>query len=412
MFKFKNKDTVGVLLVTSSTLTFIGNGMHFIALSWLILDLTHNPLSVGLLTIFSTLPGMIVSPITGVIADRFNKKSIAILMDLLRCLLVMSIFFLLSMNMESKWYLYIITILITISSNLFFPALSGVIKNTVKQENYLKVMSANSTGLQFGVIIGSGIAGYLISLTSISIVFFIDGLTYLLSALLLLQVKFTKTSTKDKDITSKNSFKREFIDGFNYVFFHKKLVLLFFIGAFPHILSQLINSLLAFYTNKTLKLDVESYGILDSSYAVGSVIMGLFLISYIKNKLSLEQIISYSFFFMAIGALLIAISNSLYISIIGLGIIGASILSETTSSKTLFLSIVEENFIGRAESLSWAIYSSIPPLIGLFSTYIVTKISVNIVFLVCATLLFIMCVYSNLKLTRGTANTEKVSGSV
>lgn len=392
------KNLSEILLVSSSTLTFMGNGMHFIALSWLILSITNNPLSVGILIACSTIPGMITSLFAGVLADRLNKKIVVISMDIIRFLLIMIIVALLHFDIANQWYLYIITILLTISSNLFFPAFSGLIKNTINPDNYLKVMSANSTGLQFGVIIGSGIAGYLIIHTSLSMVFIIDGLTFLLSALLLLKIKYT--DKRDKSITSsKGSFKNEFIEGFNYVFSNKTFGLIFLIGAFPHTMTQLINALLAFYTDTTLKLGVKAYGILDASYAVGSVVMGLFLLSYVKNKISLERIISYSLFLMGIGTFIIAISNSFYLSIIGLGIIGAAVLSEVTSSKTILLSMVDEKYIGRTESLSWAIYSSVPPLIGLFSTFVVTKISVNVIFGFFCILLFFMSFYSNSRLT-------------
>ncbi|EKF36474.1 MULTISPECIES: MFS transporter [Bacillus] len=389
---WKSKESM--LLIFSSGITFIGNGMHFIAVSWLIYQYTGNPMSVALLVILTTLPTLLTFPFTGVIADRFDRKKIVISMDVLRCVFVLIIPLMYLLNEMNIYVIYLLTILISISNNFFYPAFSGVVKSVVQERLFLKVISANSSMLQLGTIVGAGVAGLLIANYSIMIVFLIDGATFLVSALILLNVKYIHNkpeSIKGSKLVI-DYFLKDFLSGLKYIFNKKVLVYLFLIGILPAAIIQIINSLLSVYTNQSLGLGVDAYGMLDAIFAIGALFIGV-LMTFVNN-VNPQKLITFSFFIMGIGFLIISIAGSFFIAAIGLFLLGVSILMESACRKSLIMQLVDENYIGRVESFNWAIYSVIAPLCTIAATLFNGQIGTTSLFFYISVILIAISIFS------------------
>ncbi|MGQ7871533.1 MFS transporter [Bacillus sp. 1A] len=401
------KNNKVLLIIIASGFSFLGNGMHFIAISWLVLQITNNPVYVGILVAASTIPGIIISPFAGVIVDKFNKKILVILTDFIRGGLVLSIPAVIYLFDSILWYLFFVTILISASSNFFFPALSGIIKESFQKEILIKVFSANSTLIQIGMIAGTGLSGVIIAKWSINFVFIIDALTYIISAVLLYCVKYTPIV---KSSANKITFLADVKAGLNYIWGSKLILFLFFIGLVQNSIVNIINSLLAVFTKDTLQLGATEYGMLDASFAVGSVIIGLALTSKTKNVPE-EKLLTYGFGLAGISFFVLVWANNLYISLIGLFMLGASIMLTLPSRKSLLVKNVDGEFIGRVESLNWMSISSISPLIAVLFSFSSNLIGIRYIFFILTIILIctsLLC-YWKLKVTSINRPTEKIS---
>jgi len=85
------KNTDFLKLWLGQLISRIGNGIHEIALAWLVLELTGSALSMGAILAVSILPNLLFGLPAGVIVDRFNRKRIMVLSDLSRTLIVLVI---------------------------------------------------------------------------------------------------------------------------------------------------------------------------------------------------------------------------------------------------------------------------------------------------------------------------------
>ena len=85
---------------------------------------------------------------------------------------------------------------------------------------------------------------------------------------------------------------------------------------------------------------------------------------------------------MALALCIIGFSNQVWISILAIVFLGASIMGEGVSRKTLLIESVDKKYIGRVESLNWVLISSIAPLLSiigsLLSEYLSSKIILGI----------------------------------
>lgn len=397
-----------LLILTASGFSFFGNGMHFIALSWLVLQITDDPLYVSILVVLGIIPGILSSPFAGVAADRFNKKFIVISTDIIRFLTVLSLP-LIGLSKPSLWVLYIAVIIITLSSNFFFPAMSAIIKSSFNKEEYLGVLSANSTLMQIGVIGGSGLAGIIIAQFSIELVFFIDAATYFISAILLLFLKYKDPIKSAENINdNKVSIFTDLKLGLQYVATNKTIIFLFLIGIMPNAITHIINSLLGAYTKDVLNMGASAYGILDASFAIGFVTIGIVL-GLIKKKLNEKSLLTYGFLILSIGMCLLALSNTFMIGILSLFLIGVALILTGPSRKSLLMKQVDDKFVGRVESLNWMMFSSISPILAILASFFSTYLGLQNVFLILSIsllVLFFVCKLSFASQNKALRNTE------
>ncbi|XKK15637.1 MFS transporter [Bacillus sp. AC79A.1] len=370
----RNKNAL--MIVLSTFISALGTGLHFIASTWLIYEVTKSSISVGLFIAISSIPGIITSPFTGVIVDRVNRKKIALSMDIFRALFVLLIPIIYSLDNNQLWILYIAAIFITIGGNFFYPAMSGIIKS-LPGEITLQVVSANSSAIQLGMIIGAGTSGFIVATTSVHVLFYLNSFSFLLSAVFLLFVDYKSDSLHNSH--HKISFFKDFKEGLNYLAINKQLLFFSMIGIVSGGIVNLINSILSSYTVESLNAGVKTYGILDSLYAAGSVVMG-FTLSIIKNKFSPQSIITISLLMMSICLEIIGISSNLYMAGLGLFLLGAFIMLESVNRKTIIIQNTSNEFIGRVESINWIMYSSVGPLIAVITSFIANFINDRYVF--------------------------------
>lgn len=363
----KSLNKNAVLLLNASLMSFIGNGMHFIAISWLIFNITKNPMDMGFLVACISIPGLITSPLAGAIVDKYDKKIIAVSADLLRFILVLLILLMMIFNFKDIYLLYVITILISICNNFFFPSISAILKQNFDQEEFLKLISLNSTILQIGTIIGTILAGAIISTFSIHWVFLIDSITYIISAILILKMKIHTVSKEKEDLNNTSLF-IDVYDGVAYVIKNPLLLFFLFIGIIPNAIPHIINATLSIHTKEILSLGVKEYGYLDATYALGFIISGLIL-AFLKKKYTEIKLFKFGILFLSIGILLLGYSQRLSLSLLSLLIIGSSILLTIPTRKSLLLKEVDSKYVGRVESLNWLLFSSIAPLSALIVTF-------------------------------------------
>jgi DHA3 family macrolide efflux protein-like MFS transporter len=380
-----------VLLLTSSFLSYVGNGMHYIALTWLLFDITKNPTSISIFLICTSIPYLFTFSFSGVLSDIFNKKKLAILLDILRAIIIVLIISLYSVDELSSIYIYILTFLLNFFTSFFHPSFSGLIKFTTIENRIPKIIGANSTVIQLGTILGTGLSGFIISNFSILLNFYVDLVTYIVSAVLLIFIKYTDKITNHINEISVKSIFAEFKEGMHYVFRNEFIIFFYLIGFIPNILAQIINSILAVYTSEALNLGAKSYGALDASYAIGATFVGILLtIREIKKK---SFFIPVSYLAMSISFFILFISKQFIFSFIALLILGLFITIENISRKSLIFQEVSHRYIGRVESFITSSYFIVAPLSTIISSIIVKKYSSTSLFLILSLCLAIIYIY-------------------
>jgi predicted MFS family arabinose efflux permease len=159
----------------------MGDWFNSIAIFTLLLNLTGSGESVAIVLIIKLLPTFFFGPLAGVVADRFNRKTIMLASDILRGFTVLG--FLLIDSAEQVWIVYLLTALQIMLSTFFEPAESASIPNIISRKDLITANTLASVSWSVTLALGAAIGGFVTAAFGRDTAFIIDALSFFISAL-------------------------------------------------------------------------------------------------------------------------------------------------------------------------------------------------------------------------------------
>jgi MFS transporter, DHA3 family, macrolide efflux protein len=169
--------------------SLFGTGMNFAGVTWYVLGATHSTVSVSLIVILVTLPGLVVPPFGGVLIDRVDRRYLGIIIDTARAVIVLGTAVLAFMGRLELWELYSMVFLLGVGFAIYWSTTNALIQELVPQE---KLIAANATVLiavQGGMAAAGTLVGFIYERAGLGGILGIDGTTYVISAICLLLLR-------------------------------------------------------------------------------------------------------------------------------------------------------------------------------------------------------------------------------
>jgi MFS family permease len=176
----------------------MGDWFNSIAIFTLLLNLTGSGETVAIVLIIKLLPTFFFGPLAGVVADRFNRKTIMLASDILRGFTVLGFLFIHSA--DQVWMVYALTALQIILSTFFEPAESASIPNIIPHKDLITANALASVSWSVTLALGAALGGFVTDAFGRNTAFIIDALSFFISALFIVAVripplKITKTGS-------------------------------------------------------------------------------------------------------------------------------------------------------------------------------------------------------------------------
>jgi MFS family permease len=174
----------------------MGDWFDTIAVYTIALRLTGSSRSVALIMVARFLPSVVMGPLSGVIADRFSRRSIMITADLLRAVVVLG--FLFVRRPDQMWLVYTLTVMQLAFSAFFEPAKTAAIPSIVSDRELVPANAIASVTWSVMLTLGAAIGGFVAGWFGTDVAFVLDSLTFVASALLILSVHVPKRPERSK----------------------------------------------------------------------------------------------------------------------------------------------------------------------------------------------------------------------
>lgn len=257
----------------------------------------------AMITFFMLLPFLLFGQFFGIIGDRYSRKKVMIFSDLSRAVLVCMIPFIFRKT-NSFISIFIIVFLMGMFSALFSPAKMAIIPNIVRKEYLIRANSLISSCGMIATLLGTLVAGFLISAVGVYPSFFIDGITFIISAFLIYIIAVSFTSNirgsggdrTERIKTIWNDVKK----GLSFINRHQLIFRIVQLNAVFSLLSSLFYITILNYSTTVLSLDSKGYGILLASLGIGLSI-GAFLLSRVKGKVNYIALLMSGFCFVTLS---------------------------------------------------------------------------------------------------------------
>lgn len=270
----------------SQLISQIGDGVTKLALLWFVYAVTGSALQTTIIGILQTLPPIVLGPFIGVFVDRFPKKIILIGTDLMRALVIGVIPCLVSHEVFTVEFLYVLVFCNAIATSLFAPALFASIPFIVEKSSLTAANALLQSTMSLGVIFGPLLSGLGIALSSSQEVLCINVLTYIGSAVLLVFVSIPEVTHPAKEFQiSIISYVKDLQEGVQFTFFRQPVILPLILtaGLYSFVMSA-FHTLLPVFGRNMLK-----FGPVEVGYVTSGVGVGLFLASLFLAKVNLGE---------------------------------------------------------------------------------------------------------------------------
>ncbi len=329
----------------------LGDWFNTMALYALLQSLTEKSgRAIGLVLVARFLPSFIVGPLSGVVADRFSRRTIMIVSDILRAIVVLG--FLLVRKPEHVWLVYALTILQLVFSTFFEPAKTAVIPSIVQERELLAANAISSVTWSVMLTLGAAFGGLVTGWFGTNAAFVLDSLTYLSSALLIASVRFPRrpARVKSKLTISKALGITDTLEGARYVWQRPRVFALMMVKPAWGVGGGIL-TLLAVFGEKIFPVGGKAaigIGVLYAARGIGTAI-GPIVMRRVSGETreSMETYIGAAFLIGGVGYMAFGGATSFVLAIIVLMFAhaGGSIL--WVNSTVLLQRAVEDNFRGR-----------------------------------------------------------------
>ena len=157
-----------------------GDWFNSVALFTLLLSLTGSGEAVGYIIIIKLLPSFFVGPLAGVVADRFNRKTIMIVADIVRGFMVLG--FLFVHRPDQVWIVYVLAGLEIAVSTFFDPAKSAAVPNIVSRQELIPANALSAASWSVTLALGAALGGVVTDAFGRNTAFIIDSVSFFISA--------------------------------------------------------------------------------------------------------------------------------------------------------------------------------------------------------------------------------------
>ena len=302
-------------LWTGQVVSLLGDWFDLIASAALISHLTRSGLAVGSLFVVRMLAPFLVSPLAGVLADRYNRKTLLIVADILRGIIVLG--FLLVRTEGQAWLLYVITAIQLAFSGVFFPARNAIIPDIVSNSELGAANAISTTTWSVMLSLGAALGGIVAGEWGVYPAFVVDSISFFCSAYFISHIQYTHEQNGVEKAESNRqqvaAAFRQYIDGLKYlkdhkdifaITLHKSAVSLLSSGAFQVLQVTLAQRVFVIGENGGTSLGLM-YAFAGIGTGVGPIVARIFTRDQ-DRKLRLAITISY-----AIGVVGLAITAPL-----------------------------------------------------------------------------------------------------
>jgi len=174
----------------------IGDQFVIIAVLVLINRLTDSTVPVGIVGLCLTAPPLLLGLIGGVFADRWNRKALMIVSDVLRGLAVLAL--VMVRRADQLYILYLITFTAASVGVFFAPARNAVIPNIVPERLLLAANTLIQGSQVIAMILGASMAGFIVDWLGIGFAFVFDALTFFVSAIAIVTMRVPRTNVIER----------------------------------------------------------------------------------------------------------------------------------------------------------------------------------------------------------------------
>jgi MFS family permease len=303
----------------------------------------------GVVGFASQLPNFLLTPVAGVLVDRWNRHRTILLTQFLAMLQSLALAILAFTGMINVWQVIALSVFQGAINALDMPARQAFVVQMVdRKEDVSNAIALNSSIFSGARLVGPAIAGIVIAALGAGTCFLLDGLSYLAVLAGLLAMQLPPTATRPLS-QSAGSLWHQLQEGFHYAFGFLPMRVILFLVALTSLVGMPYLVLIPIFAAQIFHGGSATLGLMMAATGLGALVAAVYLSSR-STILGLGKLIAIAPALLGVALMTFAFSRILWLSLLALFLLGMSLMLQRTSSNTLLQTIVEEDKRGRVMS--------------------------------------------------------------
>lgn len=349
-----------ILYFSGLLISSLGTYMYNVAVGLYVLSVTGSGQKFALTILFGMLPRIILSPFAGVIADRFNRKKMIVLTDLLSGILLLTMFLLNNKTTLNLGWIYFSSAMLTVFNTFFSVTMSASIPNIVHTDRLQSVNSIKATIDAVASIAGPLLAGIVYAIIGIHYFILLNGFSFLISGFTESFINFN--IHENQIVPKKEHVLTSLKEGFHYINKNRLILGLMKYILIINFIASLLYVYLPYTALEVLNASPKTYGLLQTCAPLGFLIMSIYMSIKKVNvdkifRLTAINIFILGFIMILLGLpanpILINFDNNIHMIVFGIVafLIGLVIIKLNIPIQTKMQIIIDDQFRGRVNGV-------------------------------------------------------------
>ncbi|HZI15280.1 MAG TPA: MFS transporter [Myxococcus sp.] len=348
------------LFLGSQALSLLGSTLVQYALLWQVTLQTRSSVMMTLYIVAGFLPTFLLSPFAGVWADRYDRRKLIVLADALIALVTLALAVVFTLRGPELWLFFLAAAVRSVGTAVQQPAVGALLPQLVPEDQLMRVNGIQGTLHSANMLAAPALAGFLMSVAPLQVLFYVDVVTAAL-AIVLLTLCVRVEARPRAPVREGASQLREIHDGFRYIRGHAHLVPFFsYLGCILVLITPAA-FLTPLQTARSFGVEVWRLTAIEMVFSVGMLLGGATLVAWggFGNRMRTMVVSS-----LIMGACTVALGVVPYFGVYlaTMGLFGVALPLYNTPATVMLQERVEPAYLGRVFSVMTMLSTALMPL--------------------------------------------------
>jgi MFS family permease len=333
------------LFFSGQLISLIGTWMQNVAQSWLIYRITGSSLQLGAISFCGQIPIFLLSPVAGIVADRYNRHRVVIATQTASMVLALILAALTLTNTVQIPHIYVLAALLGIVNAFDIPARQSFMVEMVGRPDLMNAIALNSSMFNASRVVGPAIAGFLVARIGEGWCFFANGVSYIAVIVGLLMMNVTPRIPEPAV-----SAVRHLVEGFQYVAHNLPIRAILLLLGVISLMGMPYMVLMPIFADRILHGGAAALGSLLGATGIGAL-CGALLLASRRTVQGFGRGLAIACAVFGMSVVAFAYSRTYWISLPILVLAGFSVMLQMGASNTLIQTMVPDDLRGRVMAL-------------------------------------------------------------
>jgi MFS family permease len=335
-----------------------GSWIQLVALSWLVYRMTGSAVLLGLVTFAGQVPGLLLSPLGGALADRVERRRILLVTQTAAMLLAFALAALVLAGVVAAWHLFVFAALLGVVNAFDLPARQSFIVDLVGTRDLMNAVALNSSALNIARLAGPALAGLLVATVGEGWCFFGNGLSFSAVILSLILMRVTAPA---REKTQARPVVAHIREGFEFVARTAPVRGVLALFGLATLMGMPYAVLMPVFADGVLGAGPGGQGLLMTAAGVGALLGTLCLITRREIR-RLASWMAASAAAFGVSLVIFSLSESLWLSAALIVPVGFTMMLLMGASNTLVQAIVPNELRGRVMAAYTMVFLGASPV--------------------------------------------------